>query len=82
MINPKMCSVASCVSAPMGVRRVKTNGTNSTSGSSAAAAMKPASVDCEEAYSAWIASAFCRIPERCHKSRLAGTPEKVFDSCW
>ena len=70
------------VIAPIGMRRVNTSGTSSTSGSSAAAAKKPASVDCELAYSARIASASCRMPERSHRSRLAGTLEKVFDSCW
>jgi hypothetical protein len=75
------CAIASCVIAPIGVRRVKTSGTSSTSGSSAAAAKNPASVVRDVAYSPRIASP-SRMPERLNLSRLAGTDEKVLDSCW
>ena len=77
-----MNSVASAVIAPIGISRVKNSGTSVTSGWASASAKKPASVDCELAYSARIACASSRMPERRHRSRLAGIAEKVLDSCW
>ena len=76
-----MFARACAVRAPIGVRRVNTSGSSRRPGCSRPRARKPASVDCESS-KRWRIAAPVSTPERSNFSQVAGTAEKVLDSCW